>query len=337
MALISVVSPCYNEEDNIDLLVKRLSETCETIEGWDYEIVLVDDGSSDRTREILREHSEKNPHVRGVILSRNHGHQLALSAGLTVAKGDRVFILDADLQDPPERLPDMMERMDDGAHVVYGQRRKRDGETIFKKITAKAFYRLLNGLSDVPIPLDTGDYRLMSRKALNVLNSMPESHRFIRGMVSWVGLRQEPLMYDRDERYAGETKYTLKKMISFALDAITSFSIRPLKVASLLGVGFAVMGCLGLVYAVTATFMGLTTPGWTSLISIILICSSAQLLVLGLIGEYIGRLYLESKNRPLFIIEDIFTSKEVETLRSDDDNKVHEALSMLENQLRQTG
>ena len=214
MPLISVVSPCYNEEESLHHLVERVTHACEAIAGWDYEIILIDDGSSDKTRSLIRAETEKpESHVRGVFLSRNHGHQLALSAGLTVAEGDRIFILDADLQDPPELLTDMMARIDDGAHVVYGQRRKREGETVFKKVTAKAFYRVLNGLSDVPIPVDTGDFRLMSRKALNILNSMPERHRFIRGMVSWIGLKQEPVLYDRDARYAGETKYPLRKMI----------------------------------------------------------------------------------------------------------------------------
>jgi len=337
MPLISVVVPCYNEEESLHHLMERLTGACDAVAGWDYEIILIDDGSADKTREIIAAEAAKaSSHVRGVFLSRNHGHQLALSAGLTVADGERIFILDADLQDPPELLSDMMAKMDDGVHVVYGQRRKRDGETAFKKITAKAFYRVLNGLSDVPIPVDTGDFRLMSRKALNVLNAMPEKHRFIRGMVSWIGLRQEPLLYDRDARFAGETKYPLRKMISFAVDAITSFSIRPLKIASILGVGFATIGGLGLMYAVGATFLGLTTPGWASLISVILIVSSVQLLVLGLIGEYIGRLYLESKNRPLFIIEDIVGEK-YEAASGTDENEVHKAIEKIESQLKKTG
>lgn len=334
MSLISVVVPCYNEEESLGYLLERLGKVCGDLSNWDYEIILIDDGSSDRTRAIISEESAKaDSHVRGVLLSRNHGHQLALSAGLSVAEGDRVFILDADLQDPPELLADMMKRMDDGVHVVYGQRRKREGETIFKKATAKAFYRLLNGLSDVPIPVDTGDFRLMSRKALNILNSMPERHRFIRGMVSWIGLKQEPLLYDRDARFAGETKYPLRKMVSFAIDAITSFSIRPLKIASILGLCFAAIGGLGLVYTFTATIAGLTTPGWASIVSLLLIVSSVQLLVLGLIGEYIGRLYLESKNRPLFVIENVVGTSQLRSVR-DDENQVHKAIKEIEHKLK---
>ena len=199
----------------------------------------------------------------------------------------------------------MMARLADGVDVVYGQRRKRAGETLFKKFAAAVFYRLLNALSDVPIPIDSGDFRLMSRRALDVLLAMSERHRFIRGMVSWVGFRQEAMLYNRDPRYAGETKYSLSKMIAFALDAITSFSIRPLKLASFFGLIFA---CFALIGFVWAFWIGLTQqgePGWASIITVILMCSSAQMVVLGLIGEYLGRLYLEAKGRPLFVIEQI--------------------------------
>ena len=307
MPLISIVSPCYNEDENISNLIERIKVTCESLKTWDYEIILVDDGSRDNTRDLIKGLASKNDHIKGVLLSRNHGHQLALSAGLSVALGDRVFILDADLQDPPELLPDMMSKMDQGIDVVYGQRKQRAGETVFKKLSAKAFYRVLNLLSDVPIPIDTGDFRLMSRKALTILNSMPERHRFVRGMVSWIGLKQEPLMYDRDARHAGETNYPLRKMMSFAIDAITSFSIRPLKIASVVGVFFAFLAACYLIYTIYISYIGLAVPGWSSIISIVLICSGTQLVLMGLIGEYIGRLYLESKNRPLYVIEDIIS------------------------------
>ncbi len=303
--LISAVIPCYNEESGLHELYYRLGKALKAQNSWDYEIILVDDGSSDKTRLILEEMAKKQSHVVAVLLSRNHGHQLALSAGLSVAKGDRIFILDADLQDPPEVLGDMMKVMDEGAHVVYGQRRQRDGESLFKKVTAKGFYRFINWLSDVPLPVDTGDFRLMSRQALDELNRMPEQHRYIRGMISWVGLKQEPFLYDRAARYADETKYPLRKMIRFALDAITSFSIRPLRIAAFGGFLFAGLALIGLIYIIWGALQGNTVSGWASVISVILICSSIQMFVLGIMGEYLGRLYMQSKGRPLFVIEKI--------------------------------
>jgi len=305
---VSIVVPCYNEQESLDELHRRIFETCKQLSGWDYELILVDDGSSDDTRSIIEALSRLNNKVTGVLLSRNHGHQLALTAGLSVAKGDRVFILDADLQDPPELLHDMMDVMDDGADVVYGQRRKRNGETAFKKISAWMFYRALNALSEVDIPRDTGDFRLMSRKALDELNKMDERYRFIRGLVSWIGLRQDAFLYDRDERYAGDTHYPLRKMIRFSIDAVTSFSIRPLKVAIIGGFALAVLSMMCIGYVVIGTLIGKTVPGWSSIIAAILFCSSVQLIMLGIIGEYLGRLYMESKNRPLFIIEDIIST-----------------------------
>jgi len=302
---VSIVIPCYNEQDGLDELHRRIFKVSQKLSGWDYELILVDDGSQDDTRKIIQALSKVNDKVTGVFLSRNHGHQIALTAGLSFAKGDRVFILDADLQDPPELLHDMMAVMDTGAHVVYGQRRKRKGETVFKKLTAWMFYRGLNLLSEVEIPRDTGDFRLMSRKALDELNKMNERYRFIRGLVSWIGLRQDAFPYDRDERFAGETHYPLRKMIRFSLDAVTSFSIRPLKVAILGGFTLAVLSALCIAYVVIGTFVGKTIPGWSSIIAAILFCSSVQLIMLGIIGEYLGRLYMESKNRPLFIIEDV--------------------------------
>lgn len=342
--LLSVVIPCYNEEESLHALHERISTVCKNLDIWQYEIVLVDDGSSDKTRDIITELSQQDDAVIGVFLSRNHGHQLALTAGLNVAKGARIFIMDADLQDPPEVLPQMMLKMDKGAHVVYGQREKRDGETVFKKLSAKIFYRVLNALCDVPIPVDTGDFRLMSRKALDMLNAMPERHRFIRGMVSWIGLSQEAHIYHRDSRFAGETKYTLRKMIRFALDAITSFSIRPLKIATIFGLGFAVMATLFFVYIAIAAFNGNTVQGWASLITVILFCSSVQLVVLGLIGEYLGRLYLEVKGRPLYVIDHIVGQNhinetgipEISSEEMDDviDNEVRFQIHQLEQKLQ---
>lgn len=308
---LSVVVPCYNENEGIHELHSRITSVCHNTVGEAYELVLVNDGSSDATWKIMRDLSKIDKHIVAVNLSRNHGHQLALSAGLHMCRGERIFILDADLQDPPELLPEMMERMDDGCDVVFGQRIKRDGETAFKKATAFAFYRLLSRMVDIDIPRDTGDFRLMSRRAVEILNSMPEHHRFIRGMVSWIGMRQEALPYNRAARFAGETKYPLSKMIRFALDAITGFSIRPLRIASVLGCCFGISTLLLLAYVLVYYIFGKTVEGWTSLAVIVLALGSAQLFVLGVMGEYLGRLYMESKGRPLFIIQEVVCLNEL--------------------------
>jgi dolichol-phosphate mannosyltransferase len=308
---LSVVVPCYNEEEGVHELHRRVSAVCHACIGDSYELVLVNDGSKDATWKIMGEISRADKQVVAINLSRNHGHQLALSAGLQMCRGERVFVLDADLQDPPELLPQMMARMDDGCDVVFGQRIKREGETFFKKASAYAFYRLLDRMVDIDIPADTGDFRLMSRRAVDVLNSMPEQHRFIRGMVSWIGLRQEALPYDRAARFAGETKYPLSKMIRFAIDAITGFSVRPLHMASYFGIGFGIATMVLLAYVVVNFFTGKSVEGWTSLAVIVLAVGSVQLFVAGVMGEYLGRLYVESKRRPLFIIQEVVSSPEL--------------------------
>jgi polyisoprenyl-phosphate glycosyltransferase len=302
---LSVIIPCYNEEGNLAELYRRVSAVCRAQMGKDYEIVLVNDGSRDGTWPAMQGLVSEDQHVVAVDLSRNHGHQLALSAGLTVCQGQRILIIDADLQDPPELLPQMMKLMDQGADVVYGQREKREGETWLKRTTAAAFYRILDRIVDVRIPLDTGDFRLISRRALDILNSMPERLRFIRGMVSWIGLKQVPLRYVRNARFAGETKYPLHKMISFALDAITAFSIVPLRIASHLGLVFGFAALLYLSYVIVAWARGAVIEGWTSVISVVLILGSIQLFVIGIMGEYVGRIYIEAKQRPKFLIADI--------------------------------
>lgn len=308
---LSVVVPCYNEEEGVRELHRRVTAVCQACVGNAYELVLVNDGSSDATWKLMCELSEFDKNVVAVNLSRNHGHQLALSAGLQMCRGERIFIIDADLQDPPELLPKMMERMDNGCDVVFGQRIKREGETAFKKASAFAFYRLLNRMVDIDIPRDTGDFRLMSRRAVDILNSMPEHHRFIRGMVSWIGMRQEALPYERAARFAGETKYPLSKMIRFAIDAITGFSVRPLRLASYLGFCFGIATLLLLAYVLVHYFLGNTVEGWTSLAVIILALGSVQLFVAGVMGEYLGRLYIESKRRPLFVIQEVVCSTEL--------------------------
>lgn len=302
---LSVVIPCYNESEVLDELRRRLISALENVVGRSFEIVLVDDGSKDQTAEILRRFQKEDPRFTIVLLSRNHGHQLALTAGLSVATGERIFVLDADLQDPPELLGPMMARMDEGFDVVYGQRRSRAGESSFKLTTARSFYRLLNKLVDIEIPVDTGDFRLMSRRVVDVLQSMPEKHRFIRGMISWIGFSQTAFPYDRDARFAGETKYPLRKMLVFALDAITSFSIIPLRIAAVMGVLCASAGGLYGAYTLVQWSLGSVLPGWTSLTLISLILGGMQLTVLGIIGEYMGRLYIQSKGRPNFIIDKV--------------------------------
>ena len=302
---LSLVVACFNEEAVLRELHRRITAVCQEIS--DYEVILVNDGSLDGTWNLMRQLADADPHLVVINLSRNHGHQLALTAGLTFVRGQRILIIDADLQDPPELLPEMMRLMDEGADVVYGQRRRRQGETPFKMLTAKLFYRLLEYLTDVKIPTDTGDFRLMNRRSLDILNSMPEQSRFIRGMVSWIGLKQVPLTYDREPRFAGETKYPLLKMVRFAIDAITGFSIVPLRIASILGMLMGVTSVIMLGYTLGSWAFGRTVQGWTSLSTIVLTMSSVQLLVLGILGEYLGRLYIQSKGRPLFIIDSIYT------------------------------
>lgn len=311
---LSVVSPCYNEQESLGELCKRLTGVCEAEVGDDYEIVLVEDGSTDSTRSLISKICKRDPHFVGVFLSRNHGHQLALSAGLQTCRGERILIIDADLQDPPELLGDMMRTMDDkGADVVYGQRCERRGESSFKRLTAHLFYRLLNSLVDVKIPVDTGDFRLMNRRTLDELNRMPEQHRFIRGMVSWIGFRQVPLSYQRQERFGGETKYPFRKMLRFAVDAISGFSIVPLRIATYLGFICSLLGVFFLGYTAYSYLTGIAIQGWTTLMAVVLILGSGQLLVLGVLGEYLGRLYMQSKNRPLFIIQEIVRGEHEET------------------------
>lgn len=312
---LSVIVPCYNEEESLPELYRRVSNVCHNCVGDSYELVLINDGSKDNTWRTMCKLTETDKHVLAVDLSRNYGHQIALSAGLQICRGERVLILDADLQDPPEVLPEMMARMESGFDVVYGQRIKREGENIFKKSSAFAFYRLLNSLAETNIPQDTGDFRLMSRRAVDILNRMPEQHRFIRGMVSWIGMRQDALLYERSARFAGKTKYPLSKMIRFALDAITGFSIRPLRIASYLGFCFGIATMILMIYVFIQYYRGFNIEGWTSLAIIILSLGTVQLFVAGIMGEYLGRLYIQSKERPIFLIQEVVCSG-----RFDDNN-----------------
>ena len=306
MRALSIVVPCFNEEGCLEVLHQGLGAAARDAVGEDYEIVLVNDGSRDGSWGIMRALAEKDPHLVAVNLSRNHGHQLALTAGLDLCRGEAILIIDADLQDPPELLPEMMRVMRaEHADVVYGVRRSRSGETAFKRATAHGFYRLLSRATEVDIPLDAGDFRLMSRRALDALLAMPEQARFIRGMVAWLGFRQVPLAYDRQERFAGETKYPLRKMVRFAFDALTGFSSAPLKLASLAGMVLSVGSLLLLFYIAFGFLSGIAVSGWTSLMLVVVVLGAVQMFVLALMGEYIGRLYNEAKGRPLYIVQEI--------------------------------
>jgi dolichol-phosphate mannosyltransferase len=301
---VSVVVPCFDEEAVLPLFLSRVGGVLDSLGGTS-ELVLVDDGSSDRTWEIIEKAAVEDSRVVGVRLMRNHGHQLALTAGLSVCRGDRVLIMDADLQDPPELLPDMMALMDEGADVVYGQRRRRAGEGVLKRATAALFYRLIGRMADVDIPCDTGDFRLITRRVLDLLIAMPERHRFVRGMVSWIGGKQVPLVYDRDARAAGESKYPFAKMLRFAADAVTSFSMVPLRLSVLLGWIMAAIGFAAAINSIRGAILGQTVPGWSSLMATIGLLTGVQFLMLGIIGAYLGRLYDQSKGRPLFMIRDM--------------------------------
>lgn len=303
---LSVVVPCYNEEDCLDMLHARISAAACAAVGQDYEIVLVNDGSRDGSWRVMQRLAAADPRLVAINLSRNHGHQLALTAGLDLCSGEQILIIDADLQDPPELLADMRATMaEQEADVVYAVRRKRDGETAFKRLTAAAFYRVLDRVTDTPIPLDTGDFRLMSRRALEAFLALPEQARFIRGMVAWVGFRQVPFVYDRAERHAGESKYPLSKMIGFALDAVTGFSTAPLRFASHVGLWLTAASVLLILYILVGWLLGNAVAGWTSTMLVVVVLGAVQMFVLGMIGEYLGRLYVESKRRPLYIIADV--------------------------------
>jgi polyisoprenyl-phosphate glycosyltransferase len=316
---LSIVAPCYNEEDVIGEFCRRALAAGRNVAEGSFELVLIDDGSRDATWDRIEALSAANPEIVGVRLMRNHGHQLAATAGISSARGERILLIDADLQDPPELLTEMMAAMDEGADVVYGQRRIRRGENWFKLTSASAFYRLLPWLASVDIPRDTGDFRLMSRRIADILMSMPERDRFLRGLVSWVGGRQIPVLYERDERYAGTSKYPLAKMVRLALDAITSFSTRPLRLASWTGVVTAMLAMVLLVYTLIQWMLGNVISGWSSIMVALTIFSAIQLLTLGILGEYVGRLVQESKGRPLFMIDRVIGGSQVGKPADDQD------------------
>ena len=302
--VLSVVAPCFNEHEVLPEFVRQVGVVLDGIR-CSSEIVLVDDGSGDCTWAVMVDAAARDPRIVAVRLMRNHGHQLALTAGLTICRGERVLIIDSDLQDPPELLPKMMALMDQGADVVYGQRRQRDGDSLFKRASAAAFYRLIGRLTDVAIPTDAGDFRLLNRRVLDLLLAMPERHRFLRGMIAWIGGKQVPLVYDRQPRAAGQSKYPLAKMLRFAADAITAFSVVPLMASMTIGWVMAAVGFAFFVYSIVGWALGETLPGWTSLMAAVGLLGGMQFLMLGIIGAYLGRLYDQSKGRPLFMIREI--------------------------------
>jgi dolichol-phosphate mannosyltransferase len=321
---LSVISPCFNEESGIVEFYRRVSAALHAAQIGPYELVLIDDGSTDATWERISQIAGRDPQVVGIRLSRNYGHQAALTAGLAQARGELVFVLDSDLQDPPELLEPMRELMrSEGAEVVYGRRKSRKGETAFKRVTAAGFYRLLDAMTDTKIPLDTGDFRLMTARMARLLVSMPERDRFLRGMVSWAGFKQVPYDYDRDERYAGETKYRLRRMLRFASDAILGFSLLPVRIAGLLSAAFFVALVLLLGYVGASYLFFDPAPGWTSIALIVLTTSSVQLFSLAVIGEYVGRIYMDSKHRPLFIVDEITRSASADEGGAEDDRSSH--------------
>ncbi len=303
--LLSVVIPCYNEEEVIGETMQRLKAFCSELANLDAELIFVDDGSNDRTRELLKSYAKEDSKIKLIGFARNFGHQIAVTAGIDAACGDAVVLIDADLQDPPEVVHEMIAKWREGFDVVYGTRTERPGESAFKLATARVFYRLLNWLSDVPIPLDTGDFRLMSRPVVDTLRSMPERDRFVRGMVSWVGFKQIALPYKRAERFAGQSKYPLRKMLRFATDGILSFSTKPLQMSVGLGMLCATLALAGILYALgIRLFTNNWVEGWTALMIAVLFLGGIQLICVGILGEYVGRIYHEVKNRPLYVVQE---------------------------------
>ena len=305
MKKVTVVIPMYYEEKVADECYKRVKNCLQAIKDYEHEIIFVNDGSKDKTLEILEEIANKDKNVKIVSFSRNFGHQAAVTAGLRYVTGDAIVIMDADMQDPPELIADMLKLWEDGNEVIYGKRKSREGESAFKLLTAKMFYKTLNALSDVEIPKDTGDFRLVDKKVVDTINSMPEHNKFLRGLFSWVGYKQTAFEYERKERFAGETKYPLKKMIKLASDGIISFSRKPLKLVGMLGFISIFISIVILVYTLISYIFNLNqlSAGWTSIMVTITFFAGVQLLSIWILSEYIGRIYDETKQRPQYIID----------------------------------
>lgn len=312
MKIVSIIIPVYCEEKVVEECYKRIKTTMDSLASYDYELIFVDDGSYDDTLSILEQIAAHDTKVKIISLSRNFGHQIAITAGLDRASGDTAVVIDADLQDPPELIPKMLEKWEKGYQVVYAKRTAREGERRLKRWTASLFYWLLNKLTDIKIPQNTGDFRLMDRKVVLEMRKMKERNRFVRGLSSWVGFSQIGVEYKRNQRYAGETKYSLRKMLKFAFDGIFSFSQKPLKIALNIGFFSIFVGLLLIIYVFLGKifFPDITVPGWASLLIAVVFFGGVQLFTIGIIGEYIGRIYDEIKNRPLYIIKKEMNFKE---------------------------
>ncbi len=328
MKKISLVIPMYYEEQVAEECYRRTRNVLKSIEEYDYEIIFINDGSKDKTLEILETIAKEDNKVKVISFSRNFGHQSAVTAGLKYATGDAIIIMDADLQDPPELIPDMLKYWENGYDVIYGKRKKREGESAFKLLTAKVFYETLNKLSDVEIPKDTGDFRLVDKKVVDVVNNLPEHNKFLRGLFSWVGFRQYAYEYERKERFAGKTKYPLKKMMKLAKDGIFSFSTKPLKIVGGLGIISVIISIAILIYAILsyAYSWNNLTPGWTSIMCTITFLGGVILLSLWMIGEYIGRIYEETKQRPQYIIEKTININKLRNMSNDFKSNKNEKL-----------
>ena len=305
MKKISVIVPMYYEEKVAEECYNRLTNVLKNIKDYEYEIIVINDGSKDKTLEILEKIAQNDENLKVISFTRNFGHQAAVTAGLKYVTGDAIVIIDADMQDPPELIPEMLKLWEDGNEIIYGKRKTREGETAFKLLTAKMFYNTLNALSDVEIPKDTGDFRLVDRKVVDTINLLPEHNKFLRGLFSWVGYKQTPFEYERKERFAGKTKYSLKKMLKLASDGIISFSNKPLKIVGGLGIISIIISICILIYALLSYIFKLNnlSSGWTSLMVAITFFAGVQLLSMWIMSEYIGRIYDETKQRPQYIID----------------------------------
>lgn len=305
MKKISIIIPMYYEEEVAKECYNRMTEVLSKINNYEYEIICVNDGSKDKTLSILEEIAKADNKLKVISFARNFGHQCAVTAGLKYVTGDCAVIIDADLQDPPELIPEMLKLWEEGNEVVYGKRKTREGESVFKLLTAKMFYKTLNALSDVDIPKDTGDFRLVDRKVVDVMNTMPEHNKFLRGLWGWIGFKQIPYEYERKERFAGKTKYPLKKMLKLASDGIIGFSTKPLKMVGALGIVSILISVIILIYSLVSYICGLNNlkAGWTSIMVTVTLFSGVQLLSIWIMSEYIGRIYDESKGRPQYIID----------------------------------
>jgi dolichol-phosphate mannosyltransferase len=307
--LLSLVVPVFNEEEVLGAFYERTSRALSSIEAMSYELIFIDDGSRDTSYEQLAAFAARDPHVQVIKFSRNFGHQIAISAGIDHARGDCVAVIDADLQDPPEALADMVSQWKQGFDVVYGVRSDRAGETRLKLWTASMFYKMLGRLTNIHIPPNVGDFRLMSRRVIDQVKTLREKDRFVRGLVSWVGFRQTGITYRRDARYAGETKYPFRKMLKFSFDGITSFSTLPLKLATWMGTITALIAGMYLLSVFVQKLLGYTVQGWATIMVAMLFMGSVQLICIGILGEYVGRVFNEVKPRPLYVVEEILACK----------------------------